>query len=72
MDGANFDFTLEKSKVGLVTVEGFMKTVGDQPQGAFWLAAEGFSTGLRLQGASPTVVPLASESWLNEQRAAIH
>ena len=72
VDGGNIDFTLDKSQVGLVTVEGFLKTVSDQQQGAFWISAEGLSTGLKLQGATPTVVPLASETWLQEQRAAIH
>lgn len=71
VEGGNFDLTLDKSKVGLVTVEGFLKTVANQPRGAFRLAAAGFSAGIKLLGATPTVVPLASESWLQEQRAAL-
>lgn len=71
VEGGHVDFTLDKSKVGLVTAEGFLKTVADQPRGAFLLSAAGFSAGLKLQGATPTVVPLASETWLQEQRAAL-
>lgn len=71
VEGGDLDFTLDKSHVGAVGVEGFLKTRAGTPQGAFWISAAGFSAGVRLDGATPTVVPLAPESWLNAQRAAM-
>lgn len=64
----DWDFSLERGRVGLVDAKGFVGAHGPAKRGAFWVSAQGFSAGIRVEGDVASVSPLVGEGWLQEQR----
>ena len=70
-EGGNIDLILERARTDAVQARGQWRRVSGDDSGAFLLATDLVNVGLEISDGETTVLPLASESWLERVLAEL-
>lgn len=69
LEPSRYAVDVDRGRIGLVEIHGFLQKVGAGPFGAFALSTSGVSAGVGINAGGATLHPLVGESWVHEQRA---